>query len=143
MRVHSLAVDAWKVQHPGSGDGEASTETGVHLISLYAQLALGASHREAKSIRERAGVAIAFRELPLPDSVARIDVSHALAADSPEAHARRVREWARSVWQAWYPHHAQVLSWARRIVDHGRVAEPPPQQLAGWYAGARNTVHPT
>ncbi|MBS3748015.1 MAG: hypothetical protein KGY53_12480 [Wenzhouxiangellaceae bacterium] len=142
MRVHALSVDAWAVQHPGPASDETARAVGMHLVSLYAQLMLDASHRELKMIRRRAADTIEFRWLPLPDTPARLGVQHALQADSPEAHRERVQAWALSVWRAWHPHSEQVMSWTRRILGHGRVSRSPPQQHAGWYAGARNAVHP-
>lgn len=142
MRIHALSVDAWAVQHPGPASDEAARTVGIHLVSLYAQLMLDASYRELKMIRRRAADTIEFRWLPLPDTPARLGVQHALQADSPQAHRERVAAWALSAWRAWHPHSEQVMSWARRILGHGRVSRPPPQHHTGWYAGARNAVHP-
>jgi hypothetical protein len=142
MQVHSLTVDAWSVQHPGPTADDSARRIGVHLVSLYAQLALGLSYREARQLRQRAGETIEFRALPLPDLPAELSVQHVLASEHPDVHRRLVEEWARSVWRAWHPHRDQVMSWTRRIVGHGRVAEPPREECAGWYAGARNAVHP-
>lgn len=144
MRSHPLAVDTWIAQHPHPDPGaDAVRDFGVHLVSLYAQLALGAGYREVKSIRRQAGETIAFRSLPIPERRAGLDVAYVLEAGSAREHVERVRAWSRSVWQAWHPHQDQIMSWTRRIVGHGRVAEPPREALSGWYAGARNTVHPS
>lgn len=142
MRVHALSIDTWTVQHPGAAGEDAAATIGVHLVSLYAQLVLGVSYRDAKRIRGEAADTIAFRRLPPPDSTGELTVAHPLAVDTPEQHVVRVHQWAGSVWRAWHPHHDQVISWTRRIVGHGRVAEPPPQPELGWYSGARNVVHP-
>ena len=104
---------------------------------------LDASHREPKQIRRQAAETIEFRWLPPPDMPAQMGVQHALNADSPAAHGARVHAWALSVWRAWYPHSAQVMSWARRILGQGRVSARPAQSDVGWYAGACNAVHPT
>lgn len=143
MRSHALTVDAWAAQHPDPSVEGWEQRIGVHLVSLYAQLVLGCSYREAKRIRYQAAHNIEFRELPLPDLPAALGVDHALAARSAGQHCRQVEEWARSVWRAWHPHHDQVMSWARRLVAHGRVSEPPRERRSGWYAEARNAVHPT
>ncbi len=143
MRSHALTVDTWAAQHPESDEADSHQALGVHLVSLYAQLVLGMSHREVKGIRQRATETIDFRRLPLPGEPATVSAAHPLAADHPDAHRRLVQQWARSVWQAWDPHHAQIMSWARRVIGHGRVAVPPEQVHSGWYAGARNIVHPT
>jgi hypothetical protein len=143
MRAHALTRDAYAVQHPGEESDETIRTVGVHLISLYAQLALGVSYREVKRIRAEAAQALVFRWLPPPEQRGDLTVLHPLAAEHPEDHVRRVQEWAHSAWRAWYPHHDQVMSWARRILGQGRVSEPPPQSDLGWYAGARNAVHPS
>jgi hypothetical protein len=142
MRVHSLTIDTWTVQHPGQPSAESVRAVGVHLVSLYSQWVLGLSYRAAKLIRREAAETIDFRWLPPPEPPGELTVEHALGAQTPEQHIERVRQWAGSTWRAWHPHHDQVMSWARRIFGQGRVAEPPPQGELGWYAGARNAVHP-
>ena len=143
MRVHALSVDAYAVQHPGDQSDASVCRVGMHLVSLYAQLMLDASHREIKQIRRQATETIEFRWLPPPDMSAQLGVQHALKADSPAAHEERVQVWALSVWRAWHPHSEQVMSWARRILGQGRVSARSAQNHVGWYAGARNAVHPT
>jgi hypothetical protein len=143
MRVHALTVDTWAVQHPGPASDEAARIVGVHLVSLYTQLVLQLPYREAKRVRAEASETIDFRWLPPPEQRGELTVLHPLAADRPQDHVRRVREWAHSAWHAWYPHHDQVMSWARRILGQGRVSEPPAQNDLGWYSGARNAVHPS
>jgi hypothetical protein len=142
MRAHALTIDTWIVQHPGEPCDQAAREIGTHLVSLYAQLVLGVTYRDAKRLRRQAVTTLEFRWLPPPEPAGELDVAHPLTARTPEEHIERVREWARSVWRRWHPHHDQVISWARRIVGQGRVAEPLPQQDLGWYSGARNIVHP-
>ena len=143
MRVHPLSVDAYAVQHPGEQSDASASRVGMHLVSLYAQLMLDASHRDLKQIRRQAAETIEFRWLPPPEMSVQLGVRHALKADSPEAHRERVQAWALSVWRAWHPHSEQVMSWARRILGQGRVSARPAQTHGGWYAGARNAVHPT
>ena len=142
MEAHALTVAAWTVQHPDPTADDSARLVGVHLVSLYAQLALGLSYAEAKRIRRQAEQTIEFRALSLPDLPAELSVQHVVIAETPDVHRRLVEQWARSVWRAWHPHHDQVMSWARRLISHGRVAEPPREERAGWYAGARNAVHP-
>jgi len=143
MRVHALTVDAYAAQHPGDPSDASACELGTHLVSLYAQLMLGASQRELKQIRHQAAETIEFRWLTPPEAPARLGPRHALGAETPEAHGQRVHAWALSVWRAWYPHSDQVMSWARRILGQGRVSARPTQSNVGWYAGACNAVHPT
>lgn len=143
MRVHALSADAYAVQHPDAQSDASACKVGMHLVSLYAQLMLGASQRELKRIRRQAAETIEFRWLPTPGVPARLSVQHALGAETPEAHCERVHAWALSVWRAWHPHSDQVMSWARRILGQGRVSVKLVQSDAGWYAGARNAMHPT
>lgn len=143
MRAHALTEDAYAAQHPGAQSDASACHVGMHLVSLYAQLMLGAPHRELKQIRRRAARTIEFRWLPPPETPARLGALHALGAETPEAHCKRVNAWALSVWRAWYPHSDQVMSWARRILGRGRVSARPGQSDVGWYAGACNAVHPT
>jgi hypothetical protein len=44
-----------------------------------------------------------------------LTVLHPLAATTPEAHAERIDEWARSVWDAWTEHHPTVRMWCEAI----------------------------
>ena len=143
MRAHALSVDAYAVQHPGEQSDASASRVGMHLVSLYAQLMLDASHRDLKQIRRQAAETIEFRWLPPPGMPAQFGVQYALKADSPEMHGARVHAWALSVWRAWYPHSDQIMSWTRRILGQGRVSARPSQRDVGWYAGACNAVHPT
>lgn len=142
MTVHALTVDAYAAQHPATGSDEAARLLGMHLVSLYGQLVLGMSYRDAKAFRDKAGETLTFRPLPRPDTLGDLTALHPLAAETPEEHAERVTEWAWSCWRAWTPHHDQVMSWTRRLL--GEIPRPRIRQREdlGWWSGARNAILP-
>jgi hypothetical protein len=53
--------------------------------------------------------------IEMPRSELHYDRKFALA-DSPESHARIVRDWAAQVWQAWAPHHDAARELAQDLV---------------------------
>ena len=52
-----------------------------------------------------------FPWLDPPDSLGDVTVLDVLAAVNTSDHAERTERWARSVWDAWSPHHATVRGW--------------------------------
>lgn len=58
-----------------------------------------------------------FVPLPAPDLTSALTHRH-LGAGPREEYAVRAREWARSVWEAWAPQHAQVRAWNELLVPH-------------------------
>lgn len=117
MRVHRLTVDTYAVQHPGVDTPQARNSVGIHLSRLLLLF-------ERAWPIERANAAMltitakkhAYPWLTPPPSLGLLTVRHPLAATTPEEHAQRVEEWARSVWTAWAEHHATVRAWCSKMV---------------------------
>lgn len=103
-------VDAYAVQHPGTPGPQAIQSVAVHLISLYAQLERGLpSDRMPGAIEPMLRTKGGFHWLTPPSFAGALTVAD--IAGSERDLDVRGRSWARSVWQAWAPHHAQVKAW--------------------------------
>ena len=111
--VHRLGVDAYAAQHPGAPSQQAIASVGVHLIRLHLLLERGLLPEKANSAMKWASSRKRdFVWLDPPSSLGELTVLYVRGAQSPEEHAARVREWAKSVWKAWSDHHDTVRRWA-------------------------------
>lgn len=117
-RVHGLTVDAYCAQHPGVLSPQAGRSVAVHLVGLCLQMErdlgpeeLYAAHKRVSSLAKERKRGISW--LDPPDLLVAHTILYVLDAEGPEEHADRVREWARSVWEAWAPHHETVRRWAK------------------------------
>jgi hypothetical protein len=111
-----LIVDAYAAQHPGVPGPQSSQSVAVHLMSLCAQLehGLAAEHATARMQTYLVGTdrrRRTFDWLEPPTSLGAITVLDLLPATSAQDFAVRADHWARSVWAAWAPYHAQVRTW--------------------------------
>lgn len=115
-RVHGLTVDAYFAQHPGEPTPQAIRSVAVHLVGLFSQMERDLGPEELYEIHKRASSLAkegrAFFRLEPPAALGEKTVLYVLEADGPDEHAERVREWSRSVWEAWSPHHETVRRWA-------------------------------
>jgi Family of unknown function (DUF5946) len=111
-RLHQLTVDSYGAQHPGIRQDRSDRSLGLHLIGLCLLIERGASAQQTSKlvvqILERLP---SFGELNAPTPNGIITVSDVAAARSPDEHARVIEQWAKSVWDAWSPHHAAVRAW--------------------------------
>lgn len=113
--LRRLAVDAYAVQHPGTTDRRAIQSVAVHLISLYFVLERGLKPSEATDKMRRALTDKSrFVWLEPPPSMGDITVVDMVNISDPTEHKAMVNRWARSAWQAWSTHHAQIRQWAGR-----------------------------
>ena len=118
-RVHGLTVDAYCAQHPGEASlPQAVRSVAVHLVGLYLHLERGLPTGELYAARGRvASLAKEGRKevfwLDPPSSLGGMTILDVRDARDPDEHAGRVGRWARSVWEAWSPHHETVRRWAR------------------------------
>ena len=112
--VHRLTVDAYAAQHPGVPSRLAVQSVAVHLIRLHFQLERSLPHEEANAVmlRVSAHAKDSFTWLEPPESLGAVTVLNVLDTENPVEHAERVREWAKSVWDAWSPHHDTVRRWS-------------------------------
>lgn len=112
MSAHRLTVDAYAAQHPGRPCAQSIQSVAIHLVSLHLVLELGRTHAQATAALGTLAESGGFVWLAPPAELGAITVADVAGAATVDEHARRVRDWARSVWGAWSPHHAQVRAWA-------------------------------
>ncbi len=113
FEVHRLTVDAYAAQHPGRPSPQSIKSVGYHLIRLCLLLERGLDMRRANDamlaitkLKDR------FVWLAPPPSLGAVTARDVWEAESAAEHKRLVRAWARSVWEAWSPHHDVVHRWA-------------------------------
>ena len=110
--LRRLAVDAYAVQHPGTTDRRAIQSVAVHLISLHFVLERGLTPTEATDkMRHALTVKSRFVWLQPPSSMGEITVVDLVNVTEPAEHEVMVNHWARSAWEAWCAHHAQIKHW--------------------------------
>lgn len=108
-----LMVDAYAVQHPGSPSPQSIQSVAIHLITLHAVFTGGVDPSSAVQVRQRASRhKRVFSWLEPPASLGAVTVADVHATTSPEEYHRCVKQWARSAWEAWAPHHATIHKWA-------------------------------
>ncbi len=113
--VHRLTVDAYAAQHPGVPSPQSIQSVAVHLILLHLVLEHGLRPERANAAMQwTVSRSKDFVWLDPPVSPGKITILDVRDAKDPTEHIERVREWARSVWEAWAPHHDMVRRWADR-----------------------------
>lgn len=118
-RVHRLTVDAYAVQHPGRPSQQTIRSVALHLISLCAIFEQGVDLKRATKV-----IAHATRDrdrfvwLTPPASLGALTVADVEPARDPDEHARLVRAWAESAWNAWAPHHPTIRTWLGQVTKY-------------------------
>ena len=115
-RTHRLSVDAYAVQHPGVDGPQARNSVGIHLSRLTLIFGRGWPLKRAND----AALALTAKKfdypwLEPPAERGGLTVQHVLDAGTADEHCAAVERWARSVWEAWEPHHRTVYEWLKRI----------------------------
>jgi Family of unknown function (DUF5946) len=113
---HALTVDTYAVQHPGVESSQTTHSAAFHLMGLCLVVERGLDATRAAWMRQRSKAL--HKEmvwLTPPPHRGDVTVVDVVAAPTPEDHARLVRAWAASVWEAWKPHHVIVRAWADRV----------------------------
>jgi len=113
-QVHQLTVDAYAVQHAGGVHPDKSVC--IHLAGLYLVLERGVAPVEVPPRLQRLAQRASWPHLAPPVARAGLTVYDVALADSPESHARIVRDWAAQVWRAWAPHHDTARELAQDLV---------------------------
>jgi hypothetical protein len=113
-QVHQLTVDAYAVQHAGGRHPDKSVC--VHLVGLYLMLERGVAPMGVPPLLQRLASHTSWPHLDAPEARAALKVYDVAAADSPQTHALRVREWAAEVWRVWSPHHDAARELANDLV---------------------------
>lgn len=112
FREHRLTVDAYSLQHPSEFMRSAKSFA-AHLTGMCAALEssdAAAANRALQKWLDGPG-ALTRPEHPPPGRRGTLTIAHVHEAGGPEAHARRVREWARSAWDAWRDYHGLARQW--------------------------------
>ena len=111
-RVHSLTVDAYAVQHPGTPSPQSIQSVTVHLVSLCAILENDIKvNRASKLIKKLTRYKDRFRWLNPPSSMGMMTVKDVHKAVDAEEHISLVQKWAETAWSAWSDHHPAVREW--------------------------------
>jgi hypothetical protein len=114
-QVHQLTVDAYAVQHAGGIHPDKSVS--VHLVGLYLVLVKGLTPAEVAPRYQRLiGSKPTWPRLTPPPVSGPLTAFDVASAESPEEHARLVRNWAAQVWNAWQRHH-EVVATLASVVD--------------------------
>lgn len=112
-QVHQLTVDTYAVQHAGGTHPDKSV--GIHLAGLHLVLERRFKPPSVARYLQRLSDSIeTWPHFPPPGSRLPITVRDIATAGSPRRHIELVREWSRSVWQAWSNHHAEVAQLVER-----------------------------
>jgi Family of unknown function (DUF5946) len=114
--VHLLTVDAFCLQHSEECGPRSNA---FHLMRLCSLLECGSNPALGQRPPRKIGKALEarYRDFPAltpPPNRGSQTVAGVHGAEDPEEHAERVRRWARSVWEAWEPHHGWARETARR-----------------------------
>jgi hypothetical protein len=100
-------------QHSGEPSRRSIRSVAVHLIGLHLALEQGRGSSEAtKAMQRAANRKRDFVWLDPPASLGEVTVLDVRQARNPAEHAGLVERWARSIWEAWSPHHETVRRWA-------------------------------
>jgi hypothetical protein len=108
--VHLLTVDAYALQH---SEEHSPRSNAFHLMRLYRLLDRGGDPGLGQRPPREVGKAFEQRydELPYlepPQHRGDLTIVHVYDAPDRDGHADRVRQWARTVWEAYHVHHEWV-----------------------------------
>ncbi len=121
FRVHSLTVDAYSLQHPDRYMRSVKSAA-AHLTSMCWSLDEGPGPDVSRGVSRWLDGDPSLTRLRPPEPGRRGAITIRWVYDAPESadHVARVREWARSAWAAWAPHHDQTRAWTMEARMPGR-----------------------
>lgn len=121
-REHRLMVDAYSLQHPDEYMRSAKSYA-AHLTGAYVAIECGAVAETNRAIQQwlNGSKALHRPDQPEPGKRGTLTILHVHMATDPDDHVRRVREWARSVWQAWRIYHPIAKKWTDEALGSGRA----------------------
>ena len=129
--VHRLTVDAYAAQHPGTPSPQSIKSVAVHLMALYLTLERGYdAARTTAVLRQATAWSQEFIWLDPPGSRGALTILDVHGGRSLDEHTERVEQWAKSVWDAWSPHHQTVRRWADGI-GSSDAAQPQARRRGG------------
>ena len=111
-REHRLMVDAYALQHPVEYMRSAKSYA-AHLTGMYGALERGGGTEVNRAVQKWLNGPKTLRRPGHPDPRQRgaLTIIHVHEAKEPDEHVRRVREWARSAWDAWSAYHHVAQQW--------------------------------
>ena len=111
--VHRLSVDTYAVQHPGTPSRRSIQSVAVHLVRLYLVLERDLNYKmAADAMRRIVKHRDRFAWLEPPYPLGDITILDVHGAKDLTGHVKWVERWAKSVYEAWSPHHATIRQWA-------------------------------
>jgi hypothetical protein len=114
-REHRLMVDSYSLQHPSQYMRTAKSYA-AHLTGMYAALESEATAETNRLVQKwlNGSSTLQRPDHPHPQQRGVLTVLYVYEARESGEHVRRVREWALSVWEAWYDYHHIAANW----IDH-------------------------
>ncbi len=117
FHVHRMMVDTYCLQHPDrycrSAKSLAAHLGGIcSILEGDADAAMG-----AEAVREWLDGSSPVERPEVPSSRGDLTIAHIRESTSPEEHASRVEEWARSTWQAYATLHELARSWVEQATS--------------------------
>jgi hypothetical protein len=112
-RIHRLTVDAYSLQHPDAYMRSAKSFA-AHLTGMCAAFEYESPSVINQVVQKWLSTNPKIEKpVQLPQRRGDIGISHVRDAGDADEHVKRVREWARDVWEAWVEHH----DLARRLIS--------------------------
>ena len=120
VAARQYVVDAYTCQHPSTVSRQAVQSTALSLMTLDLVLECGFDVAQGPGMHARmmAGPAASrprYEALAAPDLTRALNHRH-VAGSVTGLWEGAAREWARSVWTAWAPHHGLVRAWNRQVM---------------------------
>jgi len=116
-RLHRLTVDAYSLQHP-----ELYMRSGKSFVAHLTGMCTALEYDDSRTINQAMqrwlnGPRVVERpEPPPPLKRGDLTIAYLDGAANPEEHLKRVREWARSTWNAWSAYHDLARQWIDRAI---------------------------
>jgi hypothetical protein len=112
-RVHQLTVDSYAVQHAGGNHPDKSVC--VHLVGLHLVLERAVRPMDVpRALQRLASAVTSWPHFTAPEDRGPLTILDVAAAETPQEHESRVREWAARQWSAWGPHHGAITDLAEK-----------------------------
>ncbi|MBO0790298.1 MAG: hypothetical protein J2P36_05040 [Ktedonobacteraceae bacterium] len=111
MTVRGLCADTYMVQHPGVPSRQSIQSVARHLLGLY--WALEHELPFDKAVKAMSGAPVGqFVWLDPPSSPGPLTVVDVAQETGDAARVEVIRQWAKTTWEAWRPHHQTIHDWA-------------------------------